>query len=305
MAKNENYAITARIITSIIFGCSFLFSKEGLTYFLPMQLLSCRFIVAIALLQILRAEKALNISVRFRDIFQNKELLILVIFQPILGYYFEMQGVARLTAAESGVILALIPIFVTVMGIFILHEKPNRYQCFFVVLSFIGVLFILIIKGEPISKSSISGFVYFLISAACAAAFNIYSRKAALNYSSADITYSMMLIGAIFFTVASIIQAVFVGRGFSTDLSHIEASVVFSVLFLGIISSVIGFLLTNYSLAVMTAFRVAIFNNLAMTIAIIIGVLVTKDRFTAIQVIGALIVMLGVWGVQYYAKDDE
>ena len=300
MNRDEKFAIAARVVTSIIFGCSFIFSKEALSYITPIQLLSYRFFVAAFLLYLLKRLKIININVSLERLNEMRPLLLVSFFQPIAGYYFEMQGIKRLTAAESGIMLALIPIIVTVMGVWVLKEKPNHKQVSFIALSFVGVLFILVIKDTSFANISISGSIFLLISAVFSGAYNILSRKVSTQFTYIDITYVMMVSGAIFYNVLNLMNCIITQSIESYVMLFQNQSIWIPAIYLGMISSVAGFLLTNYSLSKMTAFRVAIFNNLATVIAIIAAILIRKDPFSYLQIIGTIMIMIGVWGVNYF-----
>lgn len=300
MDRDEKNAIIARIATSVIFGCSFIFSKEALEYASTVQLLSYRFLVAAILLCLLKKLKLIQINVDMKSIRQIKPLLLLSVFQPITGYSFEMEGVERLTSAESGILLSLVPIIVTVMGNWYLSEKPNLKQLFFIVISFVGVLFILIIKDSSFENVSYVGSACLIIAAFCSSVYSIMSRKVSTEFSYEEITYVMMISGAFFFNAIHFTQCL-ISRSFITYIELFQnSSLWIPALYLGVGSSVLGFLMTNFSLSKLTAFRVAVFNNLATVISIIAGVVIRKEPFTVLQIIGAVMITIGVWGVNYY-----
>lgn len=304
MKRDEKFAIAARIITSVIFGCSFIFSKDALLYVTPVQLLAYRFFVAAIILHLLKQSNIIKINIDLKRLKEIKPLLVLSFYQPIAGYYFEMQGIDRLTAAESGIMLALIPIIVVILGAWLINEKPNKKQIFFVVLSFIGIIFILIIKDTSFKNISIAGSIFLLISAVCSGIYNILSRKISTEFSYADITYVMMVSAAIFFNALNLILCLLNQSLESYLILYNNPSILIPVFYLGILSSIVGFLLTNYSLSKMTAVRVAIFNNLATVIAVMAAVFLRKDPFSGLQIMGTVFIMTGVWGVNYYGQKN-
>ncbi len=299
MNQDETRAILARIITSIVFGIAFVFSKTALSYVTPIELLSYRFFAAALLMYLLYCLNIIKITIRISEI---KPLLIISIFQPILGYYFEMLGLQRISAAEAGIVLALIPIMVTVTAVPFLKEKPNSKQVFFLIGSFIGVTFILFIRNGPFSAPGFLGSVFLIIGATGSAIHNILTRKISAKYSAVDITFTMMLSGAVFFGLANLAYNL-IHHSMDRYFVLLDNPEVFiPVIYLGAFASVIGFLLTNYSLSKMTAMRVAIFNNLATVISIMAGVLIMGDHFSKLQITGAILIILGVWGVNYYGR---
>lgn len=305
MNNEEKGAIKARIITSIIFGFSFIFSKEALEYTTPTEILSYRFLIAAIMLYFLKRWKVLRININLKSISDLKPLLILSLFQPVAGYSFEMEGVSRLTAAESGIILSITPIVVTVIGNWYIKETPNKKQLLFIILSFVGILLILILKDSCFQNVNFAGSILLIAAAFCVAVYTLLSRKMSGKFTYGEITYAMMVGGALFFNGIHLTKCIVTGS-FSTYLEAIHnPSIWVPALYLGVASSVIGFLLTNFSLARLTAFRVAIFNNLATVISIIAGIFIRKDPFTLMQAVGMFMIILGVWGVNYYSSKTD
>lgn len=67
MKSSEKDAIIARLVTSLIFGNSFVFSKKALEFTTPADLLSFRFLVAALALFIVKKLNILDIN-RFQNI---------------------------------------------------------------------------------------------------------------------------------------------------------------------------------------------------------------------------------------------
>jgi len=66
---------------------------------------------------------------------------------------------------------------------------------------------------------------------------------------------------------------------------------------LSVISSVLAFMLLNYSFIAVSAGRIAIFANITTVISIIAGVFILKESFTIYQAVGSAIIIAGVYGV--------
>ena len=64
-----------------------------------------------------------------------------------------------------------------------------------------------------------------------------------------------------------------------------------------ILSSVIAFQLINYMVTYFSAGRTLIFANLVPVISVLSGIVFMGDSFTPMQLIGVVIILLGVFGV--------
>ncbi len=305
MNGNEKRAILARLATSLIFGCSFIFSKEALQFITPAELLSFRFLIAAVILHLMKKLNILEIHVDFKSFKKIRPLLCLSVFQPVIGYFFEMEGVYRLTVAESGIILSTIPVFVTIISAFYIKERPNKKQLGFIILSSVGIICILILKDISFSNIEYLGGIFLIIGAFSAAIYTVLARKLSGEFRYEEITYVMMVSGACFFNGIHLIKCIANGSFETYHMLFSNTSVWVPALYLGLGSSVAGFLLTNFSLSMLAAFRVAIFNNLATVISIIIGIFLTKDSFTIVQTTGVIMIISGVWGTNYFSPKEK
>ena len=196
----------AGVCFSLLFGLSFLFSKEGMSVLDPFHLLTFRFTAAVFLLNILRYMKAIRIELKNK---RMSTLLFLAMFQPVLYFICEMIGLNKTTASEAGMMIALIPVASVILAVVFLNERPTTLQIFFVTCSVLGVFFIMAMAGSVDVGDNFQGMVILMGAVFAAATFNILSRKSSLHFSSIEITYVMMHVGLVFFTSISVIQHIF------------------------------------------------------------------------------------------------
>ena len=263
------------VMFSVIFGFSFMMSKTALNFTTPIGLIAYRFLVAFIIFEILRQTKLVKIKIRKKGLLS---ILLVALFQPVLYFLFETYGLSLTTSAEAGLMIAMIPIFVTILSVVILKEKPKLSQLFFIILSVLGVLFIQIFKTGFEIESSLIGFVLLLLAVISAAIFNIASRDASKVHNPIEITYMMTLLGAITFNSIYLIQLSTTNTlsMYFANLQHL--SLILPILYLGIIASIIGFLLVNYSLSKLPAHVSSIYSNIATIVAVIAGSVFLQEQ---------------------------
>jgi len=284
---------------AIIFGFSFMFTREGLEHAAPFHLLGLRFATAVLTLALLRLFKIVTFTVTWP---QFKTLLPLAFFQPILYFPAETLGVQLTSSSQAGMMIAAIPIFVTILAAVMLKERLRPVQYPFILASVGGVIFILAIQHQGKLETSLLGTLFLLGAVLAAACFNIASRKAGQRFSPLQTTWVMMVIGAIFFNGIALIQHLAAGAllQYFRPLPAIWPALAF----LGILSSVGAFFLVNYSLSKLPAAQGAVFSNLTTLISIFAGVAFLKESFAWYQAVGALIILAGVWGTNRFARTD-
>ena len=278
-----------------IFGLTFMFTKIGLSHISPVGLMAFRFSIATFILMVLKQLKIINIHISKSLVVS---LLALVIFQPIIGFTFEMYGVFYSQSAEAGMIIALIPVFVSILSYMFTQEKPTVRQSFFIVLSVMGVIFIQWMNVSGIEGFSILGASLMLISALAAASFNMLSRRLSKTVSPGTITFVMMSIGSVFFMTWYVIETVLNGHDFIHLVRPLQSlELMASLLYLGGIASVIGFFLVNYNLKHIPAHVSSIFANIATIVSIIAGLIFLNETLYWYHFIGSIMIMIGVYGV--------
>ncbi len=156
-------------------------------------------------------------------------------------------------------------------------------------------------KSSEIGSNTM-GIIVLLLAVLCASIFNILSRKFSSDFKPAEITFAMMWIGAIVFNAIAIIQHLFNGEITHYFVPLLNDKVATAVLYLGILSSVVAFFLVNFTLSKIEASRSAVFANLSSVTSIIAGVLIRKEPFSWYQLTGAIMILSGVWGTNYFGS---
>ncbi len=283
----------AGVIFAVIFGFSFMFTKTALEHVPPMGLIAYRFLIAFLIFEILRITKVVKIKFRKNYVLP---VFLVALFQPVLYFIFETFGVDRLSSSEAGMMIALIPIFVTILSSIILNEKPNKYQVMFITLSMFGLFLIQIFKLNEESTGSFIGFFLLLMAVISAALFNIASRNASKIYKPYELTYFMMLSGAVVFNAIYLFQLITSDSlpMYISSLNNI--TVISSVLYLGIVASIIGFFLVNFTLYKLPAHVSSIYSNLSTIVAVIAGYIILDEAIYWYHIVGGIMIIIGVYG---------
>lgn len=284
--------ITA-ITMNIIFGLSFLFSKMGLAVSDPITLVSFRFLLAFTVMTLLLMFRIAKVSYKGKPV---KLLLLLAIVEPIIYFIFETFGLQRISSSLGGLMLSLIPVVVTILGIYFLNEIPSSKRVLYIVLSVSGVILIVLMDGGSKGDNSLLGVLFLAIAVTSAGFFSILSRKVSKEFTAFEATYFMMFSGAAFFNVISLCRHIYNGNLNLYFEPLKNMNFIISILYLGIISSVVAYFLANFTLSKLEASKSSIFSNVSTIVAIIAGVVVLKESFHSYHLIGAIMIILGVWG---------
>ncbi len=290
----------AGIGVALTWGMSFMFTRGALDHIAPFHLLGLRFAAAVAAMALLRVLGVIKIRVLPGDYIK---LLPLAFFQPILYFATETTGVLLTSASYAGMMIAIIPIFVAILAVFILREYPNRLQVLFIIASVAGVIFIIYMDTQSIAGVNPLGTVFLLGAVAAAACYNIASRKASVDYKPIHTTWVMMVVGAVVFNIISLGQHIIAGNPgtYLAPLGELWTTIVY----LGVISSVAAFFMYNYVLSKVTAAQGSVFANMVTVVAISAGVVFRGETVFWYHLAGTAAILTGVWGTNRFAPAPQ
>ncbi|NLZ73615.1 MAG: DMT family transporter [Bacteroidales bacterium] len=161
MKKGLFYAILASILWAIVNP----FIKQGLSYdFTPMNFAGLRFIAVGIILFIYKWQG--NI---IRKIIQHKKLFLnLILINMFMGYTAFYFGVDLVSGAISSIIMGLTPLINVLLAHFLAsNDKLNGYKIISLIISVIGLIFIIGMGGEdgnPLNGKGIFGIILLLLS---------------------------------------------------------------------------------------------------------------------------------------------
>ncbi|HHW58260.1 MAG TPA: DMT family transporter [Clostridia bacterium] len=297
------YPYLAGVGMASIFGFSFMFTSMGLDVASPLELISYRFLLAASLITLLWLFGIIKINYKGKNI---GPLLLLSLAEPVIYFIFETYGVKYTSSSLSGLMIALIPVAVTVLAVVFLKERPSLYQLLFILLSVTGVVFIIFMTGIESRNTSIMGFLFLLGAVLSAAFYSILARKSSLEFSPIEITFVMMWLGAIAFNILNLTEKIIKGYSITQYFHNLtNYKVLIPVLYLGILSSIVAYFLNNYALSKLPASQASVFANLTTVISVIAGITIRREAFYWYHIIGAIMILIGVWGTNYFGKVSE
>jgi len=282
---------------SIIFGLSFLFSKQALVYVTPIGLIAYRFLFAWLTFLCLIVLKVIKINFKKSMI---KYLILCGLFQPVIYFIGETYGLNLLGSGEAGLMIAMIPIFVVIFSAIFLKEYPTKIQYLFILISILGV--VIVQFKQFTNQNQLLGFIFLFIAVIAASFFNITSRYISKTTAPITSTFFMTSIGAITFNLLYIIELLIKDdlSIYITSLGHIE--LIIPILYLSIVASLGGFFLVNTTLKYLPAHVSSIYTNISTVIAMLAGVLFLKETLTIYHYIGGILIILGVYGTVRFQK---
>ncbi|HDR7517677.1 DMT family transporter [Bacillus mobilis] len=294
--KLTTKAYLSALLYSLIIGFSFMFVKLALTVTSPLDTLAHRFTVAFVAASIPIVFGFIKLNVSFKNILA---LLPLAIFYPALFFAFQAFGLVYTSSSEAGIIQAAIPIFTMMLASYFLKEYTNTWQKISVLISVIGVIYIFIMNGIGTHETSFIGVILILLSALSSAFYNVLARKMTKKFKLMDLTYTMTVIGFISFNLIAIASHISKGTITVYFKPFTNGTFLVSILYLGLLSSLLTALLLNYSLSYIEAAKISVFSNLSTLITIIAGVIFLHEQISYYHIIGTIMIIFGIIGTNF------
>lgn len=288
------WAYVSAILFACIIGFSFMFVKLSLRAAEPLDALAHRFAIAFLFAMLFLFFRKVRLSIH-RD--HMLPLFLLAVLNPFLYFLTQALGLVYLPASEAGIIQATLPIFTILFAAWFLKEKTTKKQKLSVVISVLGVMLIFFMNHVHFESGKWLGIALIGISTLTYAGYNVLGRKATGKLHMADMTYFMIFSGFVFFNAIA----------FGTHITEGTLSEYFSPLadplylisecYLGIMASFTTFFLSNFALSVLEASRFGVFTNLTTIVSIFSGTVFLHETLYLYHYIGALMVILGVVGL--------
>jgi len=293
------------LIVVVIWGATFVAAKYALQKFPPVQLAFIRFMIASFLFI-----PIIYLTKKKHGIYIKKENFPLLSFLALLGVtllmIFQFFGLKYTTATNVSLLLTLIPIFTLFFSIKFLKEGINFWIILGVILGFIGA-FLVITNGSffdlEARRNDVIGSLFIFSNVICWSLYTVFSKKILEKYPVELVTAYVIIFGTLF-----MIPFLFI-LGNNTDFKifyNLNIYHWFSLLYLAVCGSFIGYLLWFRALKYIKASTVTTFLYLEPLSTIILANLLLGEVLTIYILIGGIMIIFGVFfATKAIYKEDE
>jgi drug/metabolite transporter (DMT)-like permease len=266
----------ALTITAIIWGSGFVASAISLEHFTPYQILAGRFLIGAIVLTLIFHKKLKNI---------NKSTMIkgavLGIFL-YLAFALQTVGLQFTTPSKNAFLTAVNVVIVPFIAFVIYKRKIDMYELMGAILAMVGV-------GILSLKLSAEINIGDLLTLGCAFGFAFHIFFTAKYVKDSD-PVSLTLIQMITAAIIGMIVVLF--RGETSFV--IEKEGMFSLLYLGIFSTTIAYLLQTVAQKMITETKAAIILSTESFWGMVFSVAILDEAMTIKMVIGAILILTAI-----------
>ncbi len=275
----------------IFWGFSFIATKVALREVHPFTLLTLRFGIGGFLLLLIQLQK----DRRFLKAFSFKDW-VSIIFLAIVGIsghtLLQAYGLLYTTAVNTGWIVSIMPIFITIAGRLFLGEGITARRMIGILVGFFGV-FLVISKGvfslSIFRFGSTFGDILVLVSAITWTAFTVGGRGFLSRFSPFAAITPIMIVGCLITIPFTWLKSEW------NNLFHLSLSGWMGILFLGVFCSGLAYLFWYSALEKKDSSIVGMYLYLEPLVTLIGAYFLLDEEVRWITLVGGGIILLGVY----------
>jgi drug/metabolite transporter (DMT)-like permease len=291
-------AILKALFAVVVWGASFVATKISLEYVSPSTVVWLRFTTGIFILGL---AVALSKQFSLPSGHDWGYFAILGFLGITFHQWLQSTGLLTAQATTTAWIVASTPIFIALLGFFVLRERLAWYQVAGIVLASLGVLLI-VTKGNLASLAagvSTPGDILVLISAVNWAVFSTLSRPGLKKHPATLMMFYVMTFGWLFTSVLF-----FAGSGVR-EITAIPLDGWVAIAFLGVFCSGIAYIFWYDALQVLPVAQTGAFLYLEPIITVIVAALLIREAILLATLIGGISIVVGVWLVNRASRSAQ
>ncbi len=285
MSKSGGWVYFSVILGMIFWGFTFVTFKFANESFRPITIVFLRLFVSIFFLfGFALLFKRLG-RIRKKD---QKWFLLMALFEPFFYFLGEAYGLTMVTATVGAVIIATIPLFVPFASFLLFRERLTLMNRIGLVISFAGVLMVILSKSQGISAEP-KGLLLMFVAVFSAVGYTMLVKKLADDYNPITITAYQSLYGLLMFIPLFLILELPV-----LDIGSASNRSLLAVLYLGVFGSGICFILLTIGIRELGAAKANVFGNLIPVVTAILSYFLLKESMPVMKILGILVVIGGL-----------
>ena len=286
--RNGVYALL--LLQSLLASGTHLVAKVVVTQVDPFTLTLVRSLIAAGGMFLVLRGAGGRLGIERRDL----PLILFLAFLAVpVNQFLFLIGIRYTTASNAALLYATTPILVVLFSRWLLGEKLTRKRIAGVLLGFAGVTIVIFERGIDASIENLTGNLIIYCAVLAWGLYTVLGKRLIATYGPIRSTSLTLIIGTFLFLPIGIWTA----AQFPYERLGLDSWL--QIFYLGIITSVVAYLLWYYALSRAEAGKVAVFTNLQPLLTTILAVLLLNQDVTAAFIVGGSVAIGGVVLAQF------
>jgi drug/metabolite transporter (DMT)-like permease len=292
--SSKGLGYIAILFAMLFWGMSFVWIKHLLINNFPVfTIVFIRLVLASAVfITLLKWQKKLQRIERA----DYKDFLLLAFYEPFLYFIGEDFGLQQVDASFAAVIIALIPIVISITMYFTEHT-PIRWE--FVVGTLVSVVGVLMLTMSSTGHIvfNLKGTLLLGLAVLAASGYSVQLTRLLKKYTPATVTTWQNFIAIPMFLPFVLIFDIKQWGSLSWDFGNVS-----SLVCLALLCSAGAYMLYSYSVKQLTVSKTCVFTNLIPIVTLIVAAAIGQETFSPIKFWGILVIVVGVTFSQMSVK---
>ncbi|MFC6670133.1 DMT family transporter [Marinobacterium aestuariivivens] len=272
------------LLAMLLWASSFVVLKLAFAYYDPMVVLSGRmFVASCCFIWLLR---------RFGPVDYRpgdwKLIALLMLAEPCLYFLFEASALHHTSAAQAGMITALLPLLVAIGAWFWLRERLHRQAWAGFALAVVGAVWLSLAAEETAAAPNplLGNFLEFC-AMLCAMVYTLCLKRLSARYSPWLLTALQSFCGTLFFLPALALPSVTLPTVWVPEA-------VLAILYLGLVVNIFAYGLYNLGVSWIPASQASAYINLIPVFTVVLAYLLLRETLNYEQLAASALVIGGV-----------
>lgn len=267
---------------------TFVFARYVLLQTDPFAVAFLRYTLAAAILYIIASRMGKRPGARpiARD--DRKKIVILGLVIIFFNQTLYLFGQKLTTAGHAALLFAITPIFVYLMAIPHLGEKWSYTKGIGIILAVVGSAVIIFETGLQFDYRMLAGDSVIVVAVVAWAYYSVWGKPLVEKYGAFRVTAYSLASGTILYFPFGLYRLI------AADMSNVDTYGWLSILYIAIITSVIGYSIWYWLLKHMEASKASVLVNIQPIVAGILGYYLLGESISLPFVFGGLIILTGV-----------
>ena len=280
--------VLALIIANVIWGMASPIFKFALTNIPPFTLAFIRFFFAGLIFLPMALSKWQKLTTR-----QWLEIILVGFFGITINISFFFLGVVKTESINVPIIASSGPIFIYLLSIIFLKEKPKLKVLTGMLIALVGVLFIilspLILDGKKFMIGAVEGNLFILIATLGSVLQTVFGRDILKKVNALQVSAITFLFGSLTFIP-------FIPKEFSSwDISFLNIAGWTGIIFGVFFSSALAYFLFYYGVSRLKAQDVGIFTYIDPLAAIVVAAPLLHEYPNLFYIFGGILIFGGIY----------
>ncbi|MBR5663258.1 MAG: DMT family transporter [Bacteroidales bacterium] len=286
----------AGVTAMIIWGLSFIWSTQVYRNLNPTATIFLRLVIATIFFT------AILFTFKLNEKVERKHLglfALAAMFEPFFYLILEGYGLKNTSPIIGSAIIAMIPLVTPIAASIFLKEKLTPMNIVGLVVSFLGVMVMLMNKDLQFVAST-KGVIFLFCAVLVAVGYSISLAKLTKLYKPLTITWMQNIVGMIYFIPLTIIMEQFEPSNFANVGGYIVPLVC-----LGVFCSAIAYSLWAFSFSRLGASRANVYSNLIPVFTGIFSFILGIEVLSSNKILGIVMVVVGLIFAQLKKKEAK